>query len=142
MGSDPNELFEFVSQSALEDAHEMARTYWPGALTLILPASGPFVDALNPGGSNLGMRVPACEMTLELLSQSGPLATTSANKAGKQPPLNAEETANYFPDLPLLAPVPWSRSSGLASTLALWQSPGCWHILRSGAVILKGIKKS
>ena len=136
MGSDPIELFEFVSKSALNDARLMARIYWPGALTLILPASGPIVEALNPGKANLGLRIPACEMTLELLSQSGPLATTSANLAGEQPPLNAEESANFFPDLPLLGPLPWPRASGLASTLALWQSPGCWQVLRSGAVIL------
>ena len=136
MGSSPSEVLQFTSFIALEDAEEMASLYWPGALTLILPASGWIVDALNPGGENLGMRVPDCEIAIELLSKSGPLATTSANLAGKSPSRNEKEASDCFPGLPLLGPLPWPASSELASTVILWKSRGSWQVLRKGAVII------
>ncbi len=137
MGSSPDELFACVSKNALKDAWVMARRYWPGALTMVLPARGPIVTALNPGKTNLGMRIPACQPTIELLAKSGPLATTSANISGEHPLLNAEEVANCFPNLPLLGPVPWPKASGLASTLIMWCQQGSWQVLRSGAVIIE-----
>ena len=141
MGAIPSQLFEFVSLISLEDAEKMANRFWPGALTMILPASGPIVDSLNPGGANIGMRVPACEATIELLLKSGPLATTSANLAGHSPCLNAREAFNLFPDLPLLGPLPWPLGSGLASTVIAWSGRGCWQVLRRGAVIIPEDKK-
>ncbi len=140
MGSNPKQLFENVLPIALDDAYLMSEKFWPGALTMVLPAKGPIVDALNPGQANIGMRVPACSMTIDLLSRSGPLATTSANLAGNSPCMNEMEASNCFPELPLLGPIPWPSSSGLASTLILWKGLGCWQILRSGAVIIEDIK--
>ncbi len=137
MGSSQNELFEFVSQDALEDAHLMAKRFWPGALTMVLPASGSIVNWLNPGKFNIGLRIPACEVTLALLSQTGPLATTSANLSGKNPCRNEHDAAQSFPNLPLLGPIPWPKASGLASSVIFWEGLDRWHVLRSGAVMQK-----
>ena len=137
MGSSPSQLFEYVLPIALDDAHLMAEQYWPGALTMVLPAKGPTIDALNPGKLNVGMRIPDCEMTIELLSRSGPLATTSANLAGESPCLDSTEASSCFPNLPLLGPLPWPKASGLASTLILWKNTGYWQVLRRGAVIME-----
>ena len=101
MGSSPEELFEWVEKVALDDAWEMARNFWPGALTLVLPAKGLIVDALNPGAMTLGFRVPAHSAALDLLSNSGPLATTSANLSGSAPLLTAEEVSKCFKGLPV-----------------------------------------
>ena len=139
MGSSASELLQFAGLNSLKDAELMASKYWPGALTMILPSSGSIVDALNPGGVNIGIRIPACEVAIELLSKSGPLATTSANIAGYPPTLNAEEATNCFPGLPLLGPLPWPNPSGLASTVIQWRSKGCWQVLRKGAVIVQEV---
>ena len=139
MGSSKKDVFECVAPEALEDAKLMAKRYWPGALTMVLPAVGPMVNYLNPGKSNIGIRIPACEVTLDLLSKTGPLATTSANLSGDYPCMNESESANCFPNLPLLGPIPWPESSGLASTLAVWNGIGCWQTLRSGAVIIERV---
>ena len=137
MGSNQNELFECVSPDALEDAQLMARRYWPGALTMVLPAKGLVVNNLNPGKFNIGMRIPACEVALALFSKTGPLATTSANLSGKNPCINEHEAAICFPSLPLLGPMPWPKPSGLASTLIFWQGINRWQVLRSGALMHK-----
>ncbi len=135
MGASPEDLFEVVSQVAIADAWAMANSYWPGALTLVLPASGAVVDALNPGRSSIGMRIPDSLIAKEFLKISGPLATTSANLAGERPSFTANDAAACFPDLPLLGPIPWPKSSCQASTLISWQEEGCWQLLRKGAVM-------
>lgn len=117
---------------------QLARRGWPGALTLVLPARGGLVEWLNPGGSTLGLRVPACERARELLRFTGPLATTSANRSGQRAALTAAEAAAYFPELPLLAPLPWPAPSGQASTVLSWAEQGGWTVLRAGAFLPPG----
>ncbi len=137
MGENAEELFDFVSPQARDDAWEMAKSFWPGALTIVLPAVGDLVNVMNPGKESLGIRVPAFGMAKELLAQTGPLATTSANISGKTPSLTAEDVARSFPGLPLLGPLPWPSSLGLASTVLAWEAPGRWQVLRKGAVIIE-----
>ena len=141
MGASLEDLFEFVSHIAIKDAERMALTYWPGALTMVLPASGKLVEELNPTSKTIGIRIPSCDHAISLLCKSGPLATTSANISGEDPCLNEEEVLNVFPDLPLLGPGPWPKFSGIASTVIAWQQTGSWQLLRKGAVMPENIKK-
>ncbi len=141
MGSDSDELFKNILPLALKDAKEIAERYWPGALTMVLPYSGKLVHTLNPGSSSLGIRVPGCQIARNLISRTGPLATTSANIAGLPPALSAQQAANSFPGVPLLGPEPWPSPSGLASTVIKWEDPGEWKVLRVGAVMPEGIDK-
>jgi L-threonylcarbamoyladenylate synthase len=74
--------------SGLVEVDRRARWYmerwWPGPLTLVLPAVG---------GGTLGVRVPDHPLALDLLSAAGPLMTTSANLHGEPPALDASEAA-------------------------------------------------
>jgi L-threonylcarbamoyladenylate synthase len=120
---------------------ELAERYWPGALTLVLPAQGQCLEQLNPGGTTLGLRVPGCDLARELLQHSGPLATTSANRSGEPACLDHQEAGRRFPQVAQLGPVPWPAPSGQASTVLEWEPTGHWKLLRAGAVmppILKG----
>ena len=136
MAAEAVELLDLTTHIAKLDALPLAERYWPGPLTLVLPAAGALVNHLNPGQDSLGMRIPACAATRSLLARSGPLATTSANRSGAPPSCSAEQAAAAFSDLPLLGPLPWPKPSGLASTVLKWMSPGCWQILRQGAVMV------
>ncbi len=135
MGASAEQLFPYVLDDAINDACEIAFSYWPGAITMVLPVIADIALQLNPYGDSIGMRVPACKVALDFLQISGPLATTSANLSGYEPLMSAEAFSEYFPDLPLLAPTPWPQGSGLASTLIKWQGKGHWQLLRRGAVI-------
>ncbi len=135
MGSSQEQLFEFVKDVALKDALTMANLYWPGPLTMVLPSSSFLVNALNPEGDSIGMRVPASNTAKDLLLKSGPLATTSANFSGEKPVISPKEAAKCFPDIPLLGPLPWPEFSCVASTVISWQAVGNWHLLRKGVVI-------
>jgi L-threonylcarbamoyladenylate synthase len=118
---------------------ELAAMAWPGALTLVLPARGSVLELLNPGAATLGIRIPACEAARELLRQTGPLATTSANRSGRPAATTAAEAAASFPQLPLLGPLPWPRAGGQASTVLAWSSSGSWRVLRAGAFLPPGL---
>jgi L-threonylcarbamoyladenylate synthase len=143
MGADLAQLERALGVPWLEAWSEQARRCWPGAFTLVLPITGVLTDQLNPGGGSLGLRVPACAMARALLLQSGPLATTSANRSGQPPATTAAEAARQFPELSLLQPLPWPEGSGQASTVLAWQagetgSSPTWLVLRAGASELPG----
>ena len=64
-------------------AEKLAQAYWPGALTMILPAT-PEGKPLLRGFNGLGIRVPAMPVLQQMLMRlEGPLACTSANEHGK-----------------------------------------------------------
>ena len=128
-------LFAHVDGCCHAAASDLASQFWPGALTLVLPASGRVVDKLNPGGSSLGCRIPACPATQELLARSGPLATSSANRSGQPAAADAMQAARIFPDLAQLGPQPWPAHSGQASTVLAWEPSNHWLVLREGAVM-------
>jgi L-threonylcarbamoyladenylate synthase len=138
MGADLSQLLQHTPGVEWpSDALELARQHWPAALTLVLPATGALVQFLNPGGSSLGLRVPACPLAQGLLRRSGPLATTSANRSGEPPATTAAAAALCFGEqgVPLLGPAPWPAPSGEASTVVAWQPDG-WRMLRAGSLRL------
>lgn len=139
MGSNHFDLFKYVMPIAIDDATSMAHSYWPGALTLVLPSSGDLIGWLNPTNRTIGIRVPSLIQARELLDKTGPLATTSANLSGNKPVMNIAEAAETFPGVPILGPAPWPKHLGVASTVIEWQSSGCWKLIRQGSVLLKNL---
>jgi L-threonylcarbamoyladenylate synthase len=81
----------------LGDLAQRAARHWPGPLTLVVPRAPGFDLDLGgaPGGwaesEGVAVRVPACEVALELLRASGPLAVTSANLSGDRPATTVSE---------------------------------------------------
>jgi L-threonylcarbamoyladenylate synthase len=140
MGASPDDLWEYVEGTPDEQSiwQEMVNQHWPGALTLVLPASAKVPAGMNPSGSGtLGIRVPDCAIAQRLLSVTGPLATTSANRSGDPPLREAAAIAAAFPSLCVLDPDVYQNrlGSGLPSTVVQW-TDGDWRILRQGAVEL------
>jgi L-threonylcarbamoyladenylate synthase len=68
----------------------VADAFWPGALSIILPARA--ADLSIPrSGTTLSVRVPAHPLVRALLELTGPLATTSANRHGQPAAVTAAE---------------------------------------------------
>lgn len=133
------ELLPFVEGSSQEMAiwREMAQTYLPGPLTMVLPVAETILPPINPGHTLLGVRVPNCAIAQDILAQTGPLVTTSANLSGK-PPLETREAINQtFPTVLTLNLATWTEplGSGLPSTVAKWTGND-WEILRQGSINL------
>ncbi len=74
-----------------EKALELAREYWPGPLTIVVPRTELLPTFLNRGISTVGIRCPDHEITQNLLHEfGGPLITTSANRTGESPAYDVE----------------------------------------------------
>jgi L-threonylcarbamoyladenylate synthase len=143
MAASPAFLWSFVkgSKAELEIWQQMAQKYWPGALTLVLPASEKVPAAMNPTDpTTIGVRVPNSRIALAILSQTGPLATTSANRSGEPPLQTMAEIKAQFPTVLTLHPMEFEavqrETTGTPSTVVKWTGTG-WKILRQGGVQLQ-----
>ena len=84
-----------VSESALK----LAKTFWPGPLTLVLNKHHSVPDIVTAGKSTVAVRVPNHPVALSLLeSVNFPLAAPSANPSGSISPTSAQHVAGYFKD--------------------------------------------
>lgn len=73
-------------------------SFWPGALTIVLPARPDLPLDLGVTGGTVAVRQPNQADLLQLLTTTGPLAVTSANLHGLPPAQSAAEAKKYFGD--------------------------------------------
>lgn len=75
----------------------LAKSFWPGPLTLVLPKTDIIPDLITAGKDTVAIRIPNHSLTLELLRKIDfPLAAPSANPFGKISPTTASHVKNYF----------------------------------------------
>ena len=137
MGSENKHLIDYVHESAKEDYVNIASKYWPGALTIVIPASEKQTINLTSNDLTIGLRIPNSYMAQSLLRETGPLLTSSANISGFKGSITAEGIALDFPSIKILGPTPWGKSSGKASTIIFWKNSGNWKLIREGEVIVR-----
>jgi L-threonylcarbamoyladenylate synthase len=142
MAASAEALWPYVqgSPAELNLWQQVAASYWPGALTLVLPASPLVPAAMNAiDRTTIGVRVPNFPLALKILGQTGPLATTSANLSGQAPLSSVAEIEAQFPEVLTLVAAELATAptaSSLPSTVAKWTGGG-WEILRQGAIELE-----
>ena len=71
-------------------AADLAAAFWPGGLTLILPAADGLSLDLGNANGRIAVRMPAHDDLLELIASVGPMASTSANLSGAPTPSTVE----------------------------------------------------
>lgn len=119
MIASPQQAQEFV------DVDRRARWYmerwWPGPLTLVLPAEK----------GTLGIRIPDHPLALALLRAAGPLMTTSANRHGEPPAASAAAAAR----LPGVAGALAGEAGGGEPSTVISLLPGQeMTVIREGAI--------
>lgn len=72
--------------------------FWPGAVSVVIPAADPALAYLHRGKMSLAVRIPDDAELSKLLEQTGPLLTSSANQPGEPPAVNLEQAKAYFGD--------------------------------------------
>ena len=137
MGSEHKQLIDYVHESAKEDYENIASKYWPGALTIVIPASEKQTVNLTSNDLTIGLRIPNSYMAQSLLRVTGPLLTSSANISGFKGSITAEGIALDFPTVKILGPVPWGKSSEKASTIIFWKQSGDWRLIREGEILVR-----
>ncbi len=73
-----------------EIAERLAKAFWPGPLTLVLPRSAAIPDSVTAGGATVGVRQPAHPFIQAVIEACDfPLAAPSANLSTRVSPTNA-----------------------------------------------------
>ncbi|RYZ42280.1 MAG: threonylcarbamoyl-AMP synthase [Myxococcaceae bacterium] len=74
-----------------DEATALAKAFWPGPLTLVLPRTARATDAVTGGQDTVALRVPGHPVALEVLRRlGGGVAAPSANRFGRVSPTTAE----------------------------------------------------
>ena len=113
---------------------KLIEKYWPGALTIILPANLSVVPSLVRGGQeNLGIRMPDNELILDIIKKTGvPILGPSANLHDEQTPYSIKDLdKNLIQKVDLV--LDGSCALKNASTV-IDCSKKPWKILRHGAI--------
>jgi L-threonylcarbamoyladenylate synthase len=127
-------------------ADHLAKDFWPGPLTLVMPKSDLISETITSGLESVGVRLPNHPLAQKLITAVGvPLAAPSANKFGKTSPTKAEHVKKEFGDLVHVLDQGQSQI-GIESTVLLVKQ--AQHntfelaILRKGAVLKSDIENS
>jgi tRNA threonylcarbamoyl adenosine modification protein (Sua5/YciO/YrdC/YwlC family) len=101
-----------------DDARRLARRFWPGALTLVVPRSAAS-SSWDLGGNptTVGVRVPDDPTALAVLCRTGPLAVTSANISGEPTPSTCSELTELFAESVAVVLCAPGELAGRASTV-------------------------
>jgi len=107
--------------------------FWPGGLTLVVPASAAAPAAFVHAGK-IGLRLPADQELREVISAlGGRLAATSLNRSGEEPVGKYEEALEFSDSVDYIHP---GTSPGAASSV--YELPE-GRLLRAGTVSLDEI---
>jgi L-threonylcarbamoyladenylate synthase len=74
-------------------ARELIEAFWPGPLTLVLPAQSSLMWDLGETNGTVALRMPRDDVALALLTEVGPMAVTSANLTGQPPATTVTDAA-------------------------------------------------
>ena len=81
----------------LPEAERLARQYWPGPLTIVVPKKDVIPDEVTAGLPTVGIRMPRHPVALELLRTAGvPIAAPSANRFTQLSPTTADHVREAF----------------------------------------------
>ena len=113
--------------------------FWPGPLTLVLPAASQLPAPLTCGTGTIGVRQPREPRLLALLNITGPLTGTSANRSGASPLHNPDDVQRTFGrDLDLIVDA-GIASGGRPSTVV--SLVGDIRLLRQGPISSEAIQE-
>ncbi len=79
-------------------AREMVDELWPGPLTLVCNQQPSLTWDLGDARGTVAVRVPDHPLAVELLTMTGPLAVSSANRTGMAPATTAEQAREMLGD--------------------------------------------
>lgn len=120
----------------------LAQAFWPGPLTIVVPASPSLSRLLTGGGDTLGVRVPAHAVARALASALGTCITaTSANRTGQPPATTADQVAAIFGDAIDLLLDSGPVTGGAGSTM-VEVSSGRPTLHRAGAIAWERVLES
>lgn len=87
-----------LAETVPQEARDLAGAFWPGGLTIVLPAQPSLAWDLGETKGTVALRMPNNPVALALLRSTGPLAVSSANKTGMPAATTAQEAQEMLGD--------------------------------------------
>jgi tRNA threonylcarbamoyl adenosine modification protein (Sua5/YciO/YrdC/YwlC family) len=139
------ETLDALAQEVPPAVERLVERFWPGPLTVVLPARASLVWDLGDTNGTVALRMPDSAIALELLAETGPLAVSSANRTGEPPATQAadaveqlgESIAVYLDGGATPGPVP----STIVDATGLVRGDGPLTILRLGALSEEALRE-
>lgn len=128
---------EALAAEVPDAVRKLVDAFWPGGLTIVLPAQPSLAWDLGDTDGTVAVRMPDNRIALELLEETGPLAVSSANLTGKPAATTAQEALGMLGDsveVYLEGGPSTSTASTIVDATALVAPGGTVTILREGAV--------
>ncbi len=132
-----------LAESVPDEVRALVAAYWPGGLTVILPAQSSLVWDLGETRGTVALRMPASRIALELLSETGPLAVSSANLTGQPAATTAQDAERMLGDtvaLYLDDGVGGTLASTIVDATGLLAPEGKLRIVREGVIASADIR--
>jgi len=87
-----------LAEEVHDDVRALVDRFWPGGLTVIVPARSSLHWDLGETGGTVALRMPSNGIALELLAETGPLAVSSANLSGEPAAMTAADAERMLGD--------------------------------------------
>jgi L-threonylcarbamoyladenylate synthase len=87
-----------LAETVPDEVRALVAAFWPGGLTVILPARASLNWDLGDTNGTVALRMPSNRVVLEILSETGPLAVSSANLTGEPAAMTAQEAQRMLGD--------------------------------------------
>src|SRR6478752_8513031 len=117
----------------------LVEEFWPGGLTIVLPAQPSLSWDLGETRGTVAVRMPAHRIALELLEETGPLAVSSANLTGRPAAVRIEDAQDMLGESVAVYLDDGSSKTGVSSTIVdatslIGGSEPRIRVLREGAI--------
>jgi L-threonylcarbamoyladenylate synthase len=131
-------MAEMVAAEFPEPARRLAARFWPGPLTLVLPARAGLPPAVTAGSGTVGVRVPGHPVARALVAGFGaPVTAPSANPPGAEPPRMLGAARAYF-GARVAVYVDGGALPGGATTVAAVDAGGV-RVFRAGSISVSAL---
>jgi tRNA threonylcarbamoyl adenosine modification protein (Sua5/YciO/YrdC/YwlC family) len=134
------ESLDALATDVPEAGRKLCEAFWPGPLTVICHAQGSLMWDLGETQGTVALRVPDHENTRELLSRTGPLAVSSANKSGRPAALDVYDAEEQLAESVAVYLDGGEVTGGQPSTIVdlTGEVP---HVVRIGALTMVQIRE-
>lgn len=108
---------EALVEQVPQAVRDLVAAFWPGGLTIVLPAQPSLQWDLGETRGTVAVRMPAHRIALELLEETGPLAVSSANLTGRPAAIAALDAQEMLGDAVTVYLDDGPSETGVASTI-------------------------
>lgn len=134
-------VIDALARDIPRGATALAARFWPGALTLIMNAQPSLAMDLGETNGTIAVRVPAHDLTRDLLRRTGPLAVSSANVSGRPAATTAAEAETMLRGAVAVYLDAGPTPGNIPSTIVDFASSDDGVVRRLGAISLEQLRE-